>query len=171
MSKNRKSEINGGAQVTTEQSSISSAIRHNIRKLGLFSTLLDDDIDILVRHAKIRSLDEGETLFLEGDSGDFFAVVIEGQIDIIKQPEHESPVTIASLREGATLGEMAIIDHETRSATAIAAVPSTIFELSSESFDELVEISPRCGVKVIRKIATVLCNNVRRTSNIVTEIS
>ncbi len=157
--------------MTTEQSSISSAIRHNIRQLELFSTLLDDDIDILVKHAKIRSLDEGETLFLEGDNGDFFAIVIDGQIDIVKQPEHESPIVIASLSEGATLGEMAIIDHETRSATAVAAIPSTIFELSSDSFDELVEISPRCGVKVIRKIASVLCNNVRRTSEIVTEIS
>lgn len=157
--------------MTTEKSSISSAIRHNIRQLELFSTLLDDDIDILVRHAKIRSLDEGATLFLEGDTGEFFAIVIDGQIDVVKQPEHESPVVIASLREGATLGEMAIIDHETRSATAIAVVPSTIFELSSNSFDELVEISPRCGVKVIRKLASVLCDNVRRTSDIVTEIA
>lgn len=152
--------------MSTQQSSISSVLRHNIGQLDLFKSLLDDEIDILVKHAKIRSLDKGEELFREGEVSDFFAIVIEGQIDITKQTESENPVSIASLTNGATLGEMSIIDYETRSASAVAAEPSTVFVLSRGSFDTLVEQSPRCGVKLIRKIATILCDNVRRTSSL-----
>lgn len=152
--------------MTRQYNTIASVLRNNIRQLDLFTNLSDDDIDILVKHAKIRSLDEDEALFHEGDNGDFFAIVIEGRVEITKHTEKETPVAIASLTHGATLGEMALIDHETRSASAIATEPSTVFVLSRQSFDKLIEQSPRCGVKLIQKIATILCSNIRRTSNL-----
>ena len=145
---------------------ISSTIRQNIRQIELFNSLSDDEIDILVKHAKIHSLDEDEILFNEGDDGDFFAIVIEGRIEIRKLSDNNQSVPIATLTSGATLGEMSLIDHEARSASAIAAEPSTLFILSRRSFDTLVDQSPRCGVKLIRKIATVLCATIRRTSDL-----
>ncbi len=148
--------------MSTQQNSISSAIRQNIRSLNLFSTLLDDDIDILARYGRVRSLDKGEALFREGDTGDFFAIILEGTMDICKEVEGDSPVLLNTLGKGSTLGEMAIIDNETRSASAFACEPVTVFTLSRDGFDELVEISPRCGVKIIRKIASLLCENIRR---------
>lgn len=152
--------------MTTQENSIASTLRNNIRQLELFTNLLDEEINVLVKHAKIHSLDQGEMLFQEGDDGDFFAIVIDGQIDITKQTENEHPIAIASLTNGATIGEMALIDHETRSASAVAAKPSTIFVLSRQSFDTLIDQSPRCGVKLIRKIATNLCSTIRHTSNL-----
>ena len=145
---------------------ISSTIRQNIRQIELFNGLSDDEIDILVKHAKIHSLVEDEVLFNEGDDGDFFAIVIDGQIEVRKLNEYDQPVAIAALTSGATLGEMSLIDHEARSASAIATAPSTLFILSRKSFDTLVEQSPRCGVKLIRKIAIILCATIRRTSNL-----
>jgi len=144
---------------------ISSILRQNIRQLELFTNLLDDEIDILIKHAKIHSLMEDEVLFNEGDDGDFFAIVIDGEIEVKKQSEKEKPITIATLTNGATLGEMSLIDYDKRSASAVAAKPSTVFILSRQSFDSLVEQSPRCGVKLIRKIATILCATIRRTSD------
>ncbi len=152
--------------MASQHKSISSTIRHNIRQLDLFTTLSDDEIDVLVKHARIRSLDRDEPLFREGDEGDFFAIIIEGSIEISKHTGTDSPIVITLLTQGATLGEMAIIDRETRSASAIATEPSTVFILSRDSFDTLVEQSPRCGVKLIRKIATILCSNIRRTSDL-----
>ena len=148
---------------------VSSTIRQNIRQLELFTSLSDDEIDILLKHAKIHSLVEEEILFNEGDDGDFFAIVIEGLIEIRKQGDTEQPITIATLSSGATLGEMSLIDYETRSASAIAAQPSTLFILSRQSFDTLVDQSPRCGVTLIRKIATILCATLRRTSTMFTD--
>lgn len=152
--------------MTAKNNTISSILRRNIQQLDLFTNLSGDEIGILVKHAKIRSLDEDEALFHQGDNGDFLAIVIEGRIEITKHTENDTPVAIASLTHGATLGEMALIDHETRSASAIAIEPSTVFVLSKQSFDKLIEQSPRCGVKLIQKIATILCSNIRRTSNL-----
>lgn len=155
--------------MTTQQGTISSAIRQNIRQLEVFSDLSDEEMDILVRHFKIRSLDEDEILFRQGDVGDFFAVIIEGRLEITRHTKKDTPVALASLASGATLGAMALIDQETRSASAIAVEPSTIFLIPKKSFDTLIENHPQCGVKLLRKIAKTLCDKIRETSNMFAE--
>ncbi len=155
--------------MTTQSGTISSAIRQNVRQIKLFYSLSDDEIGILVRHSKIRSLVEDEVLFRQGDDGDFFAIIIDGRIEITKHTEKETPVALASLTSGDTLGEMALIDQETRSASAIAIEPSSVFVLSRKSFDLLVDQYPRCGTKLLRKLAIILCNHIRETSRLLAE--
>ena len=153
----------------TQSGTISSAIRQNVRQLELFTSLSDEEIDILVKHSKIRSLDEDEALFHQGDDGDFFAIIIDGRIEINKLTQKDTPVALASLARGDTLGEMALIDQETRSASAIATEPSSVLVLSRKSFDLLVNQYPRCGTKLLRKIATILCSHIRETSKLFAE--
>ncbi len=155
--------------MTKQPGTISSTIRRNVRQLELFSNLSDEEVDILVRHSKIRSLVEDEVLFHQGDDGDFFAVIIDGRIEIAKHTEKETPIALASLSSGDTLGEMALIDQETRSASAIAIEPTSVFILSRQSFDMLVHQHPRCGTKLLRKLAAILCNHIRETSKILAE--
>lgn len=155
--------------MTIQPGTISSAIRQNIRKIELFSNLSDDEIDILVKHAKIRSLVEDEPLFRQGDDSDFFVVIIDGRIEITKHTAKETPVSLASLTSGDTLGEMALFDQEARSASATATEPSTVFILSRSSFEQLVDQHPRCGTKLLRKFAVILCSHLRNTSRLFAE--
>ncbi len=155
--------------MTTQSGTIFSTIRQNVRQIKLFSNLSDNEIDILVKHSKIRSLVEDEVLFHQGDDGDFFAIIIDGRIEITKHTEKETPVALASLTSGDTLGEMALIDEETRSASAVATEPSSVFVLSRKSFNLLVDQYPRCGTKLLRKIAIILCNHIRETSRLLAE--
>jgi len=150
--------------VTIQPGTISSTIRKNVRQIELFSSLSDDEIDILMKHSRIRSLVEDEALFHQGDDGDFFAIIIDGRIEITKHTEMETPVSLASLTCGDTLGEMALIDQEKRSASAIAIEPSSVFILSRKSFDMLIDQYPRCGTKLLRKLAIILCHHLRATS-------
>jgi CRP-like cAMP-binding protein len=155
--------------VKKQPSKISSAIRRNVRQIELFTSLSDEEIDILVMHSKVRSLVEDEFLFHQGDDGDFFAIIIEGRIEITKHTEKETPVALASLTSGDTLGEMALIDQETRSASAVAIEPSIVFVLPRKSFNLLVDQYPRCGTKLLRKLAIILCNHIRETSSLLAE--
>lgn len=159
----------GGDGVTNKTGSISSTIRQKVRQIDLFSGLFDDEIDILIKHSKIRSLVEDEPLFLQGDESDFFVVIIEGRIEITKFTEKATPVSLASLTRGDTLGEMALFDQEKRSATATAMAPSIVLVLSRASFDLLIDQHPRCGTKLLRKLAIILCGHLRKTSKMFAE--
>lgn len=155
--------------MTLQPGTISSTIRQNVRQIELFSSLSDDEIDILIQHSKIHSLVEDEPLFRQGDVSDFFVVIIDGRLEITKHTEKETPVSLASLTSGATIGEMALFDQETRSASAIASEPSTVFILSRTSFDQLVDQYPRCGTKLLRKLAIILCGHLRNTTRMFAE--
>jgi len=153
----------------TQHGRISSTVRKNIRQIALFNDLSEDEMDILVGHFKIRTLDENEVLFNQGDRGDFLAIILDGRLEITKITKQETPIALASLAKGDTLGAMALIDQEARSATAVAVEPSTVFIIPKETFDTVVENYPRFGVKLLRKIAKTLCDKIRETSTMFAE--
>ncbi|MGL1931251.1 MAG: cyclic nucleotide-binding domain-containing protein [Desulfotalea sp.] len=157
--------------MSVPRAKVSPLVRESVRRLDLFSDLLDDEIDILVKHAKFVNLDVDDYLFHEGDPGDFFAIIIDGRIEIEKYSEKGTPILLTELTSNNTIGEMSVIDQETRSASAIATELTTIFTLSKVSFDTLVAENPECGVKLIKKIAVLLSKTVRSASERYTALS
>jgi len=99
-------------------------------------------------------MEKDEVLFQQGDPGDAFYMVVEGGIRI-SRGEHD--LAVLGAREG--FGEMAILDRDTRSATATATVPTTLLRLDRDSFDQVVEQNPA----VARGIYRVLNERLRNT--------
>lgn len=99
-------------------------------------------------------LQDGESVFEQGDVGDAFYMVVRGNIRIMRG-SHE--LAVLGPREG--FGEMAILDQETRSATATAAEPTTLLRIDRDSFDRLIEQNP----SVARGIYRMLTQRLRNT--------
>jgi CRP-like cAMP-binding protein len=99
-------------------------------------------------------LQDGETVFRQGETGDAFFMVVQGSVRILRG-SHE--LAVLGPREG--FGEMAILDQETRSATAVAAEPTTLLKIDRDSFDRLIEQNP----SVARGIYRMLTRRLRNT--------
>jgi hypothetical protein len=99
-------------------------------------------------------LDAGEVVFELGDEGDAFYVVVKGSIKISR-----GRTELATLGSREGFGEMAILDRDTRSATATASEPTTLLKLDRDSFDRVVEQNP----VVARGIYRVLTERLRNT--------
>jgi CRP-like cAMP-binding protein len=93
-------------------------------------------------------------IFEQGDEGNAFFVVVQGVIKI-SRGQHE----LAKLGAREGFGEMAILDRDTRSATATAGEPTTLLRLDRDSFDRAVESNP----VVARGIYRVLTERLRNT--------
>jgi HEAT repeat protein len=104
--------------------------------------------------ADVRHVEAGETVFEQGDEGDAFYVVVQGSIKISRGSTH-----FATLGPREGFGEMAILDRDTRSATATAAEDTTLLRLDRDSFDRVVEQNP----VVARGIYRVLTERLRNT--------
>jgi HEAT repeat protein len=104
--------------------------------------------------ADVRHAEAGEVVFEQGDEGDAFYVVVQGAIAISRGGTH---LAMLGSREG--FGEMAILDRDTRSATATAAEDTTLLRLDRDSFDRVVEQNP----VVARGIYRVLTERLRNT--------
>jgi HEAT repeat protein len=112
------------------------------------------DLAAVAALADVVHYDQGEIVFEQGDEGDAFYVVAQGSIKISR-----GRTELATLGPREGFGEMAILDRETRSATATAGEPATLIKLDRDSFDRVVEQNP----VVARGIYRVLTERLRNT--------
>ena len=139
--------------------------RQFLVNLPIFDSFNVDELTVLSKHMSYVHLQRGEFLFVEGDKGTFMGFVTNGILEVMKKSETGENVVIARLTKGSSIGEMALIDKSTRSATVMAKQPTTMVTLTEKGFELLTQNSPALGVKVIQKIARLLSLNMRRTSS------
>ncbi len=133
--------------------------------LPLFDSFDVEELSALAHHMSYVHLQRGEFLFVEGDRGTFMGFVVNGVLDVMKKSEIGENIVIARLAKGSSIGEMALIDKSTRSATVMAKQPTTMVTLTEKGFDILTKQSPVLGIKVVQKVARLLSLNMRRTSS------
>ena len=97
----------------------------------------------------------GETLFRRGDIGNSMYVIVTGRVRV-----HDGERTIFHLGERDTVGELAVLDPEPRSASVTAAEPTFLFRLDRDAFRELMADHP----EIVQGVLHLLCQRLRRTT-------
>ncbi len=140
-----------------------------LSRLPLFQELSLDEISILDQYLGLLELAKGDTVFDEGESGEFVCFVVNGELEVLKKSPGGDSSTITKLGKGQTIGEMALIDELPRSATVRARSPSSLTVLSRKGFEELAGQSPEIAIKILKYLARSLSLNLRKTSNRVSD--
>lgn len=111
-----------------------------LRSVPLFRGLNDADLQALAAAMTPVEVARKQVIFNEDDPGDAFYVVMEGQFEVLKKlpPPSKRVKTIGWLNPGDGFGEIALLDHSTRTTTIRAARPGKLLRLSKEDFDQLV---------------------------------
>lgn len=89
-----------------------------LTKVPLFAYLRTDQLSRLAPLLEPVAWPKGSRVFDMGDIGTELYIITEGHIGISVDPDPKSLVFVNALKAGDTLGEMALIDNEPRSATA-----------------------------------------------------
>lgn len=131
---------------------------HWARDLGLPA------LATFARFMEWRDVAAGDYVFRQGDTARFLCTLPRGVVEILKQNSGEQDRALARFSAGKTFGEIALIDHEPRSASAKAVEPSHVLLLRDERFDELAHEHPRLGMNVTLGIARMLSARLRMTS-------
>ncbi|MCO6452263.1 MAG: cyclic nucleotide-binding domain-containing protein [Caldilineales bacterium] len=101
----------------------------------------------------------GTVIFEKGAAGDMMYAVAEGEVDIIV-----GGAAVAAIGTGEIFGEMALIDHSPRSATAVASTDCRLVAIDERRFQFLVQQNPFFALDVMR----VLAKRLRTMNEIVT---
>lgn len=105
-------------------------------------------IDLFRNTEDFESFAAGQIIFKEGDMGSVMYVVKEGQVDIVLRDK-----VLETLVPGGVLGEMALIDLNPRSASAVAKTDCKLVPVDKKRFIFLVQISPQFALQVMRVLA------------------
>lgn len=127
------------------------------------------EIKTLAYYLQAYEAAEHTLLFREGEPGSFMCLVVEGSVGIFKEDSNMAEKCVALVGHGKTLGEMAIIDGEPRSATCITATAAKIILLTKENFLRILDDHPALGVKIVMKVARLLSQRLRKTSGLLVD--
>ena len=120
------------------------------------------DLKAMKRQVKGREpFEAGDVIFTEGEDADKMYLVIEGQVRLTVKGESMSTEV-----PGGIIGEMALIDSGTRSATATAITDCTLAPIDQETFVSLLQQKPEFSLHVM----SVLADRLRLANDILAAI-
>jgi len=129
-----------------------------------FAEFTREDMDALASYMHIYRAKPQTTILQEGDLGDFMLMIIDGEVDIYKTNLLGGQQYLTSVRTGATLGEMSMIDGAPRFATCIALRNTTLGVLTRDNMARIIHDQPGLGAKILIKLVTQLSQRLRQTS-------
>ena len=117
---------------------------------------LRDDPPVTIRGvfrgaSEIRTLAAGDVLFSAGDEGNEMFGVISGLMELRRGDQ-----PLQRIGPDGTFGELAIIDAETRTLTAVAVEASQVAVISQRDFLYLVHETPTFALDVMRAMARLI---------------
>jgi len=122
-----------------------------------FGSALDEKTVAMLRNmAKRCTYPPGTVLCHQGQVENTFYIIVEGRVVVTQKQEDGSERFLASLGPNEYFGEMGLLDNTPRSATCITAKASTLFEVTSEVFSEIVEKSPAVAFAIAQRVLATL---------------
>ena len=95
-----------------------------------------------------RVYQDGEVIFRQGDVGDCLYVVQEGEVEVIHESDgRETLLHVAGKNE--LLGEMAVFERETRSATIRARGQARLLTIDKKNFLRRVNEDPSLAFNLV----------------------
>src|SRR5262252_582063 len=104
--------------------------------------------DLFRQDSDAVRLAAGDFLFREGDKRDKMYVLLEGEMDI-----RLGDYVVETAKEGALIGEMALIDDRPRAANAVAKSACRLAPIDQRRIDFLVQQHPHFARHVMRELA------------------
>jgi len=122
-----------------------------LNKMGLFAELTRREVRVVDGFMHERNYLQGEVIFDEGEQGEAFYLVLDGQVLICHQGQMDQP--IATLGTGQFFGELALLDDAPRSAQARAADDCTLLVLFRGDFLGLMQSHSLIASKIAMQLA------------------
>jgi CRP-like cAMP-binding protein len=125
------------------------------RRLFQEQKLSNLEINFLSSLSRERKFGPNQVIFREGEMGNEMYVVLEGRVMISKYIPGAGEEALAFLERGGYFGEMALIDHEPRSADAKAHEGGAVaLAISREVLEGILDIHKISSIRLL----TILCN-------------
>ncbi|MFT9847142.1 cyclic nucleotide-binding domain-containing protein [Aneurinibacillus sp. REN35] len=128
----------------------SQALRTFLAMDSPSSTLTENEAAVLLERMTRIEYQANETIFSEGEHGEYFYLIDQGCVDVIK--ESESNKVVNRLSEGDYFGELALFTNKPRAATVKARIPTVLFRMHKREFDELTQLFPEVFGALFKKL-------------------
>ena len=118
-----------------------------LKKIHLFHGLEDDDYEQIASELDELQVPKGGVVFEQGAKADSFYLIYGGSVRIIRKHNNKD-AQLAILVKNDYFGEMALVEHRLRSATATALTDTSLLVLSRKDFEKLYKSDPQLKINL-----------------------
>ena len=129
-----------------------------------FSEFSQADIDKLAMNMDLYNVPPDTMIIREGDLEDFMLLILDGTVKISKLDPAGNQRTVSIASNGASLGEMSVVDGEPRFASCTTTEDTTFVILRRAKMVNLIVSDPAFGCKILAMFVSILSKRVRETS-------
>jgi CRP/FNR family transcriptional regulator, cyclic AMP receptor protein len=121
-----------------------------LRRVKLFSSLTEQQFEILAGGSVRRSFPKGRTIVAEGEPSQSLYILLSGRAKVQRSDAEGKEVILAVLGPGECFGEMSLIDDEPRSASVITIESCDFMAINKDSFKQMLAQSHDIAMQIMK---------------------
>ena len=115
----------------------------DLRRVSVFREATDDDLKLFLTKAILRTIEEGEFFFLQGDPAAYFYILTTGRAKLLQSNPAGQQVNLRTINEWQMFGALGAVQAGALyPATAQALEPSTALAIESKFLHEALQTRP-----------------------------
>lgn len=139
-----------------------SEIFNFIKKIELFESLSEIEINIIAEKFEIKEFKKGDILFKENTERREIYLIYSGKVELIKSTPFGEEKRLVIFQSNDFMGEGALLDNSPHSTTARAIEDTVTFSLDTITNKDFLETNSLISLKTLKYISKLM---MRRISN------
>ncbi|MFC1987785.1 Crp/Fnr family transcriptional regulator [Chloroflexota bacterium] len=135
----------------------------------IFSSLNNNELRELADLAVERSFAASEFIFWDGDAPEWFYIIAEGKVKVLKHSSSGKEFIIAFFGPGEMFGEVAVFEDKPYPASAQAIVETRVAGIKREAFLSFLATHPQVALRIINVLGERLRNSQSRLRDLAGE--
>ena len=124
-----------------------------LRDSSIFYSLNDDELSELAELSIERSFMSNEFIFWDGDAPEWFYIIAEGKVKVLKHSSLGKEFIIAFFGPGEMFGEVAVFENKPYPASAQTVAETKVVGIKREDFLSFLANRPQVALGIINVLA------------------
>jgi len=131
-------------------------IKTFLRSIGVFELLKPEQLDSIAQHFNVRHINEGEVLWLQGQSVTLFTIIYSGRMRQVRRSSMGSEKLLGVLSSGHYFGLAEILAGATSAVTIISDGPTTILTMGENALKREMLSNPDICYRMMRTMSKAI---------------
>ncbi|GBC63145.1 hypothetical protein DENIS_4138 [Desulfonema ishimotonii] len=127
-----------------------------LKAVYFLDALPDSDIRRIEAVCRETRFAPGDVIFYEGDVGDLFYIILEGNVEVWKDYGEQRGDRLAICGAGCSFGELALIDDGPRSATVVAGTSLRVLSIQKDDFNRIISGSAAISISIMKSVSNMV---------------
>ena len=124
-----------------------------VKEIPFFSLLTEKELDLIDNIASEKDYKKGEYIFFEGEAGEKFFIIKEGQVKLTKMIKNGDEQILNIFSNNDIIAEIVAFDKGSYPASAVTMTDTEVIVFDQSELEELIMKHPSIGVKLLREMS------------------